>query len=178
MRLSSAHIVCALVCVALGSTAVDAKGRRKAVSPTRQHVDKPSDATPGRQDAGRAWVGTAGRRKPIASSNDAGGEPIDPAAGEPAEVRALLEAHPNSNLIICLAGCGPAGTPTVVHERPHDQSVLAEAVALATPSMSQASVQQENSGDGSKISAGPITCLAGCNGPVGMSVYTARPIAH
>lgn len=190
MRLFSARFVCALACLAFGTSAVEAKGRRKAVSPARVTIEQPKDAAAGAPNSDETPMATSRRRTPVAPSKAAVEEPKGQAAGETKELRALLQAKPDSDLIICLAGCGPAGQPKVIFERRRGSAFLAEA---ATPPGTRSSQGDQThremaakgkavddvarQGERAENQSNDIICLAGCTGPVGVVVFRGRQLA-
>lgn len=95
-----------------------------------------------------------------------------------AEVKAVLAAHPEHDLIICVAGCknGREGHASIIAQRPHAERFkfaalmnggLAGLRSLAT----EQAVTPDRIPEAVNVEQEEIICLAGCNGPVGMIVF-------
>jgi len=190
MRMFSARLVCALACLAVGATAVDAKGRRK-VSPSPRHsITKPKSETPAAAaEAGRALQRASRPHEAVGVARETVAQTEPEVPGDSSQVKALLAANPNSALIICLAGCGPAGVPKVIYERSREQPVVAGAASMTAPPAQDGRTRSgvhgtAGSADGAATQDGAadaevneIVCLAGCNGPVGVVVFRGQRFA-
>lgn len=94
------------------------------------------------------------------------------------EVKTVLAAHPEHDLIICIAGCknGREGHASIIAQRHHAERF--KFAALMNGGLaglrSLATGQDATPGGNSETVDGEqeeIICLAGCNGPVGMIVF-------
>lgn len=76
-------------------------------------------------------------------------------------VKPVLARHPDSNLVICIAGCGPE--PQIVQVLPKEPETRTDSQVV--PSSANADAAD------SKPSSGEIRCVAGCNGKRGEVVF-------
>lgn len=101
------------------------------------------------------------------------------------KVKSVLAAHPDQELIICIAGCkeGLEGHASILAQRPVTDrlkfAALLSAGVAGLRSLNAASGAKGDPGPGdagangqdAKASYEEVICLAGCNGPVGMVVW-------
>lgn len=111
-------------------------------------------STKGAREAGRPDDPKAPRRaKP---EGEEAPEPLSPA------MKAVVEAHPEHELVLCMAGCG-SGQPRILWQRtriqPGETDTIPGVLKASDAVAAEAPVNPE------------IICVAGCNGPSGSVLW-------
>lgn len=144
-------VACVVVALSLGSVA-SAFAQSPDAGKAATQFWKPSDA-----------VSAAERERSRKIEALEGDEGISDAADG---VAPLLAKHPDSSVIICMAGCGPQ--PSIVEVMSKAESLNAGEIGEFEPNSADAA---ENANNGAVPAEGAVVCIAGCNGKRGEVLY-------
>lgn len=85
-------------------------------------------------------------------------------------VKPILARHPDSNLVICVAGCGP--DPQIVQVLPRTPEKKTESEVVPSSAGVPGALEVDP-----KPSSGDIICVAGCKGPRGEVIHRRARIS-
>lgn len=144
-------------------------------APAGASADKAAAAQPA---GGKVDRGVAATSAAVAASR-AEAEKRDRAEDEGVDddrdvVKPVLAKHPDSNLVICIAGCGP--DPQIVQVLPKEPEKRTESQVIPN-SANAANAPAGAPAADSKPATGEIRCIAGCNGKRGEVVFKRARIS-